>query len=71
MGKIGYTECVARSIDHRRGNDMDAQQLAQIPDTSPSKALDDNAQELAATLRAAFDTWVHRDAPDNEQVWGY
>jgi hypothetical protein len=39
-------------------------------DISTSTAFDKQAQELAATLRAAFDAWVHRDVPDpDEEIW--
>lgn len=36
----------------------------------PPRTLDDNARELSATLRAAFDAWVHQDATDpDDEVW--
>jgi hypothetical protein len=38
--------------------------------TPPSRTFDDNARELSAALRAAFDAWVHRDATDpDEEIW--
>jgi hypothetical protein len=45
--------------------------MANDPSIPPSKTLDDNAQELTATLRTAFDAWVHRDArdPSDDEVW--
>jgi len=49
--------------------DRGATPMIHEPSMPPSKTLDDHAQELSATLRAAFETWLQAQNPNNEEMW--